>query len=90
MQKSEGCGILILPGEPIHEYKTFKCNHCDSIKSVWRMRSDGIEEDARHWCDQCDARVCNKCANDQTCVPFERKMEEAEARELTMRSYGIE
>lgn len=80
MRKAEGVGMLILPDQPTREFRTFTCSHCGMPKRATTLRCDGVEEDGRHWCDSCDAMVCNACANDQRCVPFERKMEAAEAK----------
>lgn len=72
MQKTEGYFSLILPDQPIFEKKTFTCSHCNKIKQ-WT-------DDGRHWCDTCDGTVCNECANDKECIPWKRRLDEAEAR----------
>lgn len=87
MQKSEGVGILVLPGQPAREHRTFKCNHCDGVRPWTVLRCDGVEESNTHWCDVCDARVCGPCVSavrDHRCVVWERRMEVMEARQRFM------
>ncbi len=65
-------------GQPARqEFDTFTCSHCGGVKKLDRKLVAV--------CSLCDRFVCQRCGNIGVCVPFEKKLEQAEAR----RSYGI-
>lgn len=67
------------------EYDTMVCNHCNSITHVKaRMRP----EDIGGLCKQCMGLICPRCL-DGPCVPFAKKLDMAEKREIALRSYGL-
>lgn len=61
----------------VQEFDTFTCAHCQSVQRVKPMAKT-FESPGR--CFQCDKLICQKCLN-FGCTPFERKLEEYEARE---------
>lgn len=64
---------------------TFTCPHCNGITIV---EAKAPVSDSGGWCFQCAAMVCKSCAG-KDCVPFERKLEQMEARGAMLRSMGI-
>lgn len=60
---------------------TFTCVHCSRLQAV------SVEEKKDvGWCRKCMGPTCNGCAG-KKCVPYERRMERAEARAAALRSY---
>jgi len=59
------------------EYDTFTCAHCNTVHKVKPMAKT-FEAPGR--CFQCDQLICQKCLG-FGCTPFERKLEEMEARD---------
>jgi hypothetical protein len=65
-----------------YEIDTFTCIHCGSVRHVTaRMPMD----DFGSMCRNCMKMVCPKCA-DGPCIPFEKKLEEAEKKDRFRRS----
>lgn len=69
----------------ITEFDTFSCGHCGRVKHV---RPRERPEDLGGLCRQCMKFLC-PCCVDKGCLPFEKRLEEAERREIALRSYGI-
>lgn len=68
------------------EADTFTCNHCQAIVHV-APRCDPA--DLGGLCKQCMKLVCPQCHASGRCVPWEKQMEQAEARAAARRSYGF-
>ena len=68
----------------IIERDTFTCCHCNRIIHVKPMAN---MDEFGSMCRNCMKMVCPACA-DGSCVPFEKKLEEVEARERILKSYG--
>ncbi len=69
----------------ITEVDTFGCVHCNRIVHVKPMTS---MDEFGSMCRNCMKMVCPTCA-DGPCVPFLKKLEEAEKSEIARRSYGL-
>ena len=68
-----------------NEYDTTICNHCNSITHVKaRMRP----EDIGGLCKICMGLICPKCL-DFPCIPFLKRLDEVEKRDIARRSYGL-
>ena len=69
-------GYIIISGEwgEVQEHDTFTCPHCNGVQVI--RPGSGTQ---RGYCHLCTAPTCGKerCLE---CVPFERMMEEMEAR----------
>lgn len=68
-----------------HEADTFTCIHCNSIVHV---KTKAPMDEVGSMCRSCMKMVCPRCA-DGPCVPFEKKLDEAEKRQIALRSYGF-
>lgn len=68
-----------------NEYDTTVCSHCNSITHV-KARMDPAEIGG--FCRACMKLVCRYCANGP-CVPFMKKLDEMEKRDIALRSYGV-
>lgn len=66
------------------EADTYSCVHCNRIVHV---KPRAPMDEFGSMCRNCMKMVCPTCA-DGPCVPFMKKLEMAEARERTLRSYG--
>lgn len=77
MRKPHGNSIIIMPGEADQERDTFQCPHCGRHR---RMPVAALG-DRGQYCHMCNQPRCSskKC---QVCVPFEKKMEAYERREV--------
>lgn len=71
-------------GEGVTELDTFTCKHCCRVVHV----KPAMHDDEFYFCRNCMARICPPCA-DLPCIPFEKKLEAAEARDRALRSYGL-
>jgi len=60
------------------EIDTFVCNHCNRVVHV-PPRQDAANIGGL--CKCCMNLICARCVDKGTCIPFERKLEEAEARQ---------
>ena len=67
----------------LYESSTFSCFHCNTVVHV-PPKSDvnfvGV-------CRQCMKPICQECSR-KVCLPWEKKMQQAEARYQALRSYG--
>lgn len=68
------------------ERDTFTCFHCNRVKHV---KPRERPEDTGGLCKCCMKLICAKCVAAGNCVPFEKKLEAAEARDRALRSYGM-
>lgn len=67
------------------ERDSFTCVHCNRVVHVKPRAS---MDEFGSMCRNCMKMVCPHCA-DGPCVPFEKKLEAAEARDRALRSYGM-
>lgn len=67
------------------EADTFSCVHCNRVVHV---KPKASMDEFGSMCRNCMKMVCPKCASGP-CVPFEKKLEMAEARTNALRSYGM-
>lgn len=69
-------GYLVVNGEPgvVEEADTLTCCHCGHI---WAVKPGSGT--SRGWCMRCQAPTCGRPECD-VCVPYERRLEAAEAR----------
>lgn len=67
------------------ERDTFTCCHCNRIIHVKPMAP---MDEFGSMCRNCMKMVCPTCA-DGSCVPFEKKLEMSERRDMALKSYGF-
>lgn len=100
MRNAGGYAVIVSPDagsvnfdrlrcEPIaagtYEADTFSCVHCNRIVHI---KAGAPMDEFGSMCRNCMKMVCPKCA-DGSCLPFEKKLEMAEARDRALRSYGV-
>jgi hypothetical protein len=68
-----------------HEADTFTCCHCNRIIHV---KPFAPMDEFGSMCRNCMKMTCPTCA-DGPCVPFEKRLEESEKRQIALRSYGL-
>ena len=72
-------------GAGTFEADTYSCCHCNRVMHVKpRVSMDEFGS----MCRNCMKMTCPTCA-DGPCVPFMKRLEEAEKRDMARRSYGI-
>ena len=103
MRKAGGYAVIISPEEGVAtlddrnarpealrvgatELDTYSCGHCGSIRHV---RPRERPEDTGGLCKQCMRLICPHCLETGRCDPLEKKLERAEQRERTLKSYGL-
>lgn len=67
------------------EADTFTCVHCNRVMHV---KPKAPMDEFGSMCRNCMKMVCPTCANGP-CIPFEKKLEAMERRDIALRSYGI-
>lgn len=61
------------------ERDTVTCNHCQRVVFVHDKAGRALHGVLVH-CHQCDANVCVPCAERARCAPFDKRLEQIEAR----------
>lgn len=82
MRLPGGYLVRVDPETGTTERDTFTCSHCNRVKVV-RPKEDAASLGGH--CKLCDALVCADCAP-RPCVPFEMRLEAAEARDRLRRA----
>lgn len=85
MRNAGGYGVLFGPNGVQHEVDTFTCAHCNKVVVV-KPKCDPADLGGN--CRLCMKLVCPRCV-DLGCTPFEKKLEQWEARDRALRSYGV-
>ena len=83
MRRPGGYAVTVEPGKQDVEEDTYTCCHCNSLVFV-KPRQDPSEMGG--FCTMCMKHICANCANEGTCTPFERKLEEMERADKLMRA----
>lgn len=78
-----GYGVLTSPHAPTRELDTCTCKHCNRVFVV-RSSAPAIPAEVGGWCGLCARMICGRCAG-KPCVPFERQLEQMEARGRLLR-----
>jgi hypothetical protein len=86
MRRPHGFGIIVEPDRPTIEFDTVTCAHCNCF---FRVKPREDPTNAGGFCRQCMDYLCGPCADKGTCTPFEKQVEEMEARDRFMRSAGL-
>ena len=100
MKQPTGYGIIVDPdASSPFEFDTITCNHCQQIvrtkarsaATIYYVRNEvgALVEEAGAFCRVCMSPICLNCHDVGTCTPWERKMEEAEAKFRFLRSAGL-
>jgi len=85
MRNPQGYGVVFGPSGVIDEHDTTTCGHCNGVnKIIHGMRA----EDMGGLCKLCMKLTCSKCV-DGPCIPFEKKLEQMEARDRWHRAYNV-
>jgi len=67
------------------ECDTFTCAHCNRLTHVEARQKP---EDVGGLCKACMGLICRWCVG-HACVPFLKKLDQMEARDRALRSYGL-
>ena len=73
----QGYAVIYDPSAPTQEWDTITCCHCQKIVL--------IKKEPFAWCMRCMKAQCAACEK-RECVPFEKKLEAAEARGRLLRN----
>jgi hypothetical protein len=84
---SRAFGYAVMVGErDTREWHTVTCAHCQNVRL---FESGKDPSDLGGFCRLCMKHICGPCADKGTCTPWEKKMEEAEARYRFLVSAGL-
>lgn len=83
MRRPQGFGFISSPDGKTEEFETATCAHCNCVYRLSRKTDIG------GFCRCCMDLICGPCADKGTCTPFEKQVEEMEARDRFMRSAGL-
>lgn len=86
MRNPLGYGILCTEDGQIQEHDTFTCFHCNSIVVVKPLMKP---EDLGGMCKVCMKLTCPACTSVGSCTPWEKQMEQIEARDRFLRQCGL-
>jgi hypothetical protein len=68
------------------EYESFTCFHCQAIVKV-PHRAKG--EDIGGLCKVCMRLICRECVGVGSCTPWQKQMEQSEARDRLLQAVGL-
>jgi hypothetical protein len=99
MGRAHGYLMIVDPGAPITERDTCACRHCQRIIEIKPGSAATVflipdaqgnyKEEPGAFCRCCMGPVCLPCEAKGTCTPFEKQLEQAEARFRFHRSIGL-
>lgn len=85
MRRPQGYAIRSEPGKPDDERDTITCAHCQRLVFV-RAKED--PSSLGGFCRLCMRHLCAPCADEGSCTPFEKKLEQMEASARLRRAVG--
>lgn len=77
MFRPGGYGFCFDPDGTKQEHDTFTCFHCQFVVMVPPKCNP---DDLGGMCRICMNMICPRCVNKGVCTPFEKKLEQAEAK----------
>lgn len=80
VRRPSGHAWLSTPEDALSERDTLSCVHC---QMTWEIAPGSGRR--RGFCLRCNGPTCGKFACETECVPFERALEKAEARDRLRR-----
>lgn len=87
MRNATGQVTIVDPNAPTLQADTFTCKHCQQIVMVQPLKDPS---ESGGFCRICWGLICKKCVAKGECTPWERQMEEMEARDRFRKSAGLE
>lgn len=92
MRRPGGYATWTDPEQPVVEYDSITCSHCQRVVFVKPGTASTVyvdletrTEEAGAFCRVCMRPVCLPCCAVGTCRPWEQRLEQAEARERLRR-----
>ena len=86
MLRANNYSIIFQPDAPPQESDSFTCGHCTRVVFV---QPGHRADDLGGLCKQCMSLICPVCVQTGKCDPWEKKMEEMEARSRFLKSAGL-
>lgn len=96
---SHGYLVVTDPHAPLRERDTLACRHCQRVIEVKPGTAATVylipdargayHEESGAFCRNCMGPVCLPCDVDGRCLPFERRLEQMEARDRLVRAAGL-
>lgn len=80
-RSQQGAALLTTPDGRTVEMSTITCAHCNSVHRL--VDQLGRKLDPGGFCMQCFQPICRGCADDGRCTPFEKRLQQMEARGRT-------
>lgn len=85
MSREQGIAEWTSRGGRVTTLATTTCCHCNAVTII---EQGAKPDDCGGFCRLCMAPTCRNCAG-KSCTPFERRLEEYEARGRLLRSMGF-
>jgi len=85
-RREQGCAVWTHAGGQRRTLATFTCVHCNDVTLI----PEGAKPaDCGGFCLLCMRSTCTACATAGGCTPFERRLEQIEARDRLLTSIGV-
>ncbi len=76
-------------GKVLAESDTITCEHCNCVVHMHDRKTGQKLNNVLVHCKQCDKYICVPCAEKARCAPFEKKLEELDARARLFAAIGV-
>ena len=86
MLRADGYAVWGSPGGAVEKADTLTCRHCNTVSL---LRGKTKADDLGGFCRMCMGHICGPCADQGSCVPFERRLEAMERRQRLLDAVGL-
>ena len=83
MRRPQGYGVEFSPEGIVKEEDSFTCGHCNAVVFVAPLADPSS---FGGFCRLCMRHVCEPCAGQGGCDPFEKKLERMESKGRSLRA----
>lgn len=92
MRRAQGYAVMVSPDEPMKEWDTRTCGHCQKLEHI-KPFMDAADIEYGGQCKMCMRYICRECyervINGDGCDVFEKKLERIEAAAKFKKDAGL-